>query len=152
MAGKGLEVNIKILAICPSKYPNKLSKMMDSFLLTRSKYTEIIINYENKSITKIFNETFNSNPDFDFYFMCNDDIIFHTPLWDISLANKGKISHGRDGIQNENLCIFPMIDGDIIRALGWLQLPTLNRYAGDVVWRQIGKECGILNYCKDVII
>jgi hypothetical protein len=143
---------MKILIICPSIYPEKLEKMLDSFTITRSNYTKIVINYEKKSITKIFNEVFEKNPDYDFYFMANDDILFETPLWDLELAVKGKISYGRDGIQNENLCTFPMIDGDIVRALGWLQMPTLNKYCGDVVWRTIGKSLEILNYCPAVMI
>jgi hypothetical protein len=143
---------MKILTICPSKYPEKLSKMMDSFLVTRSKYTQIIVNYEEKSITKIFNEVFEANPNYDFYHLTNDDVIYNTPLWDLALANKGKISYGSDGIQNENLPTFPMIDGDIVRALGWLQMPTLNRYCGDVVLNVIGKQCGILNYFPDIKI
>lgn len=142
----------KILTICPSIYPEKLEKMMDSFLVTRSKYTNIILNHENKSITKIFNETFEKNPDYDFYFMANDDIEFNTPLWDLKLANKGKISYGNDLLQGHNLCTFPMIDGDIVRALGWLQLPTLNRYCGDTSWRFIGKSCDCLSYHGDVLI
>lgn len=143
---------MRILVICPSKYPDKLSRMMDSFLITRSKSTKIIVNYEEKPITKIFNETFNNNPDYDFYFMANDDIIFNIPLWDLALANKGKISWGSDGIQNQNLCTFPMIDGDIVRALGWLQMPNLDKYCGDTVWNFIGKQCGILNYVPSVSI
>lgn len=143
---------MKILVICPSIYPNKLDKMMDSFLITRSKHTQIIVNYEIKSITKIFNEAFNDNPNYDFYFLANDDIIFNTPLWDLQLANKGKISYGSDSIQNKNLPTFPMIDGNIARALGWLQMPNLNRYCGDTVWNIISKQCNILNYCPDVDI
>lgn len=126
--------------------------MIDSFITTRSKYTDIRINNENKSITKIFNDTFNDNPDYDFYFMANDDIIFHSPLWDIALANKGKISYGNDGIQGINLPTFPMIDGDIVRALGWLQMPSLEKYCGDVIWNFIGKQCNILKYHPEVVI
>lgn len=143
---------MNILCICPSKYPDKLAAMLDSFTVTRSNYTNIIINYEIKPITKIFNDVFNNNPDYDFYFMANDDIIFNTPLWDMELAVKGKISYGNDLIQGKSLCTFPMIDGDIVRALGWLQMPTLNRYCGDVVWKFIGIQCDILNYCSNVSI
>lgn len=125
---------------------------MDSFLITRSKYTEIIVNYEIKSITEIFNKVFEANPDYDFYHLTNDDVIYNTPLWDLELAKKGKISYGSDGIQDKNLPTLPMIDGDIVRALGWLQMPLLDRYCGDVVWGFIGKECGILNYCPTVNI
>ncbi len=142
----------KILIICPSKYPEKLEKMLDSLLVTRSIHSKIIVNQEIKSVTKIFNQVFEDNPDEDFYFMANDDIVFETPLWDLELAVKGKISYGNDSYQGENLCTFPMIDGDIVRALGWLQLPTLEKYCGDVVWRTIGRSLNNLNYNSNVIM
>lgn len=143
---------MKILAICPSIRPDKLAFMMDSFLMTRSEYTDIRINYEPGNITDIFNRTFSAHPDYNFYMMLNDDILFKTENWDIKLANKGKISYGNDLLQGENLCTFPMIDGDIVRSLGWLQMPTLNRYCGDCVWKFIGKQLNILSYHPDVII
>ncbi len=143
---------MKILTICPSKYPEKLEKMLDSFNTTRSKHTGIIINYEDKPITHIFNNVFNNNPEYDFYFMANDDIIFETPLWDIELARKGKITHGTDNIKEGINGQFMMIDGDIVRALGWLQMPTLNKYCGDVVWRFIGDNLGILEHIPQVFI
>lgn len=143
---------MKILTIVPSIHPKKLAYMMDSYLDTRSDCNDIRINYEEKSITEIFNQVFNSHPDYDFYFMANDDILFKTPEWDLKLANKGKISYGNDLLQGENLCSFPMIDGNIVRSLGWLQMPKLNRYAGDVVWKFIGQSLGILEYHPEVII
>lgn len=142
----------KILAICPSIRPDKLDKMLDSFLVTRSKSVRIIINHEIKPITKIFNELFENNPDEDFYMLLNDDILFETPLWDLKLSNALKISYGNDGLQGENLPTFPMIDGNIVRALGWLQMPELNKYNGDMVWKVIGKELKILRYCPEVSI
>lgn len=144
---------MNILCICPSIYPKKLEKMTDSFLTTRSKYTHLYVdNRQDVTVTQIFNEAFMDNPNFDFYFMANDDIIFETPLWDLALANKCKISYGDDGFQGINLPTFPMIDGDIVRALGWLQMPQLNRYSGDMIWKFIGQECGILNYVPEVKI
>lgn len=120
--------------------------------MTRSEHTDIRVNYEKGSITDIFNRTFQTNPDYDFYMMLNDDILFKTKDWDIKLAQKGKISYGDDLFQSQNLPTFPMIDGDIVRALGWLQLPTLNKYAGDIVWRFIGENLKILNYVPEVKI
>lgn len=145
---------MKILTICPSIYPHKLTNMMDSFIISKSECTEIRIDYEDNggNITKIFNDIFNKNPDFDYYFMANDDIMFRTLEWDKILAKKGRISYGNDTVQGYNLCTFPMIDGDIVRALGWLQLPTLHRYCGDTVWKFIGDNLGILDYYSDVII
>lgn len=144
---------MRILVICPSIYPDKLEIMMNSFNVTKSKYTKIIINTEkDKTITEIFNEEFNKNKDYDFYFMANDDIVFNTPLWDLKLANKGKISYGNDLIQGQNLTTFPMIDGYIVRALGWLQMPKLNRYLGDTVLGFIGRQCKCLSYHGNIII
>lgn len=143
---------MKILTICPSKYPEKLEVMMDSFLETRSEHTNIIVSHAEKPITEIFNDVFQNNPNYDFYHMTNDDVIYKTPEWDIKLAKKHSISYGNDLLQGENLCTFPMIDGDIVRALGWLQLPTLKHYCGDLVWKFIGKESACLNYCGNVFI
>jgi hypothetical protein len=143
---------MKILTICPSIYPKKLVHMMDSFLTTRSESTNIRVYYHVDTITNIFNKAFQDNPDYDFYFMVNDDAIFKTQDWDLKLAKKGKITYGNDLFQGENLCTFPMIDGDIVRALGWLQMPKLERYAGDVVWKFIGESLEILEYVPDVII
>lgn len=141
----------KILVVCPSIYPDKYKKMRDSFDITSSKNTIIVIQ-PGFGVTEAINYSFESYPDMDFYFIANDDIIFETPLWDLKLANKGKISYGNDGIQGERLCTFPMIDGDIVRALGWLQLPTLKQYSGDQAWMAIGKILNILEYHPEVLI
>lgn len=145
---------MKILTICPSIYPEKLEKMMDGFEITRSKDTELVVVETIGSITKIYNDTFNKYPDYDFYHLTNDDTIYHTPLWDKILANKGKISYGNDMFQGKYMPTFPMIDGDIVRALGWLVLPTLGDKGlyGDNVWQIIGNSLKILNYVPEVII
>ena len=142
---------MKILAICPITNNDKSKDMFHSFRETKSKDTDIVFRLEG-TVTEAFNTMFINHPDYDFYFMANDDILFKTKNWDLKLANKGKISWGSDGIQNENLPCFPMIDGDIVRALGWLQMSTLNKYCGDVVWNVIGKQLDILNYCPEVKI
>jgi len=142
---------MKILAVCPSIYPEKYVKMSNSFDITASKYTKIEF-YSHGTVTEAINKIFNNNPNYDFYFIANDDIIFETPLWDLNLAKKGKITYGADGIQNERLCTFPMIDGDIVRALGWLQVPFLTKYSGDQAWMLIGKMLNILEYHPEVKI
>lgn len=145
---------MRILTICPSIYPKKLINMMDSYLSTRSECNSIRVSYENNggNITKIFNDIFTRYHDYDYYHMSNDDVLYKTQDWDLKLARKGKITYGNDLIQGKNLCTFPMIDGDIVRALGWLQMPTLHRYAGDCVWKVIGEHLGILEYVEDVVI
>lgn len=143
---------MKILAICPSIRPTQRAFMLDSFLSTRSDCTTIIIHYNKGNLTKIYNEIFFDNPNYDFYHMMNDDTLYRTDNWDLNLAKKGKITYGNDCLQEENLCTFPMIDGRIVRALGWLQLPTLEKYCGDSVWKFIGQSLNILEYVPEVVI
>lgn len=141
---------MRILSICPSIYPEKLSKMYDSYDVTTSRFNTLLIINQKGNITKLLNDTFEKHNNYDFYHLLNDDVLYESPLWDMELAQKGKISYGNDGLQENNLCTFPMIDGDIVRATGWLHMPTLNRYCGDVVWKFIGENLNILNYRADV--
>lgn len=142
---------MKILTIVPSIYPDKLSKMLDSYYATVN-CANLVINSEAITVTEVFNKMFNKYPDFDFYHMTNDDCVYQTKDWDLKLCHKGKISYGDDLFQRQNLCTFPMIDGDIVRAVGWLQMPTLERYYGDSVWKFIGQQCNNLNYVPEVVI
>jgi hypothetical protein len=140
---------MKILTVVPSIYPEKLTRMLESYYDT-VKQPCIVINTEPGSITAILNDVFRQHPNFDFYHITNDDVEYKTMNWDEKLAVRGKISYGDDGLQGSNLCTFPVIDGDIVRAAGWLQMPTLNRYCGDVVWKFVGQNLDILNYVPEV--
>lgn len=143
---------MKTLAICPTIYPEKFNKMYDSFQVNTSKYTTLLTITKKGGITKLINEAFERNNDYDYYIVINDDIRFETPLWDMTLAKKNSITHGDDAIK-EGVCgQFLMIPGDFCRAIGWLQQPTLNRYAGDVTWRFIGQQLDCLQYIPEVII
>lgn len=142
---------MKILTIVPSIRPHLLEKMLISYYNTVSE-PNIVIDTREGSITGLLNTTFDRHSDADYYHISNDDCIYHTKDWDIKLANKGKISYGDDNFQGENLCTFPMIDGDIVRATGWLQMPKLERYYGDNCWHFMGKHLDIMNYVPDVKI
>lgn len=144
---------MKILTICPSIHrPKFLKQLTESFHATSQCDNDLYVMQDSMTPTQCFNKAFEQNPTYDFYHMTNDDVIYHTPGWDKLLAIKGKISYGRDGIQDQNLCTFPMIDGDIVRAVGYLQHPTLCKYCGDNVWMEIGKYAKCLNYVPEVFI
>ena len=142
---------MKILAVCPTIYIEKYDNMIKTFELTVSKNTEICL-CPYFTVTDAINDAFRRNPDFDFYHITNDDVSYETPLWDVALANKCKISYADDGLQGKNLCAFPMIDGNIARALGWLVMPYFKKYCGDVVWKFMGESLKILEYHPEVSI
>lgn len=143
---------MKILAICPTIYPDKFEKMYNSFQVMTSKYTKLLIISEKGNITKLINKAFEKNSEYDFFFTCNDDILFETTLWDTELSHKNRISHGDDSVKEGVAGQFLMIPGDFARAVGWLQMPKLNRYCGDVTWRFIGKQLDCLDYHPNVVI
>ncbi len=130
--------------------------MLPSFYKTHTGNNDIMIADEGY-VTEAINKIFNQFPNYDYYHITNDDVTYHTPNWDTKLIQVLEdygpgIAYGNDLFQGQNLCTFPMISGDIVRKLGWLQLPTLNKYAGDVVWKMIGEHCKCLYYVPEVII
>ena len=170
----------KILTICPTRQRSKVcQRMFDSFLMTSSQSDIIFVLDDNDpylqdygfifknpanfvigsqtSITKVFNTIFTQNPDYEFYHLTNDDFVYQTVGWDKifidKLINKGGgIAYGNDLCVGQGLCTAPVISGDIVRAIGWLQLPALTHLYGDVVWKLIGHRIDRLFYFKDVII
>lgn len=170
-----------ILTICPSKNrPDRCYNMVKSFKETSSEsnliigidndekykkdYLKItqdfnitILEFDHCTTTKIYNTIFNIFRNYKYYHMTNDDFIYKTKEWDKKFINKLDsylygICYGNDLIQKERLCTAPCISSSIIRAIGWLQLPTLTHLCGDFVWFSIGKKLNCLYYLSDVII
>lgn len=98
---------------------------------------------ERISVTKHINDCYQENRGkYRYYHLSNDDVIYHTQGWDVKLKepliNKyGGVSFGDDGFQTGNLATFPLINCEIVDALGWLQQPTLNRFYGDTIWSEL---------------
>ena len=77
--------------------------------------------------------------------------------WDRILIDKleekkGGIAYGDDGYCGENLPTTSIISGEIIQALGWVHMPTLNYLCNDMVWRDIGHKLNCLYYVPEVKI
>jgi hypothetical protein len=107
--------------------------------------------------TEIINRAFNENREYNFYSVTNDDIVYLTKGWDEALCQELKISSGQDDtmiekygesfIGNVKPGEFPItsvIDGNIVREIGWLQYPKLRHSCGDNIWYWIGKRANCL--------
>lgn len=173
---------MRALAVCPTRgRPERAEEMIRSFIDTRQGIIDIVFYIDlddhllgsyidlfhifkvyfkivdRITTTQMFNRAIIDFPNYNAYHMTNDDFIYQTKGWDVMFADmlqsKGHgIVYGNDLVQRQQLCTAPMISAQIIRALGWLQLPTLTHLCGDVVWREIGKALGFLYYLPDVII
>jgi hypothetical protein len=102
-------------------------------------------------ISAIYNEIFSLNSNHDYYHMSSDDVIYKTIGWDIKLQSSG-VAYGDDKLQGINLCTFPVINGNIVRKIGWIMLPALKRLYGDAIWEIIGTQINKYYYFPNVVI
>ena len=179
---KNLLEDKQCLVICPSRERvEKLREMVKSFNEKTSPQTGLLVALDHddpqieeykellgvkiayyignrNTITKLFNEIFLLFPCFDYYCLTNDDFVYLTAVWDVKLMSDIKemggwgIAYGDDRIAHDKYPSHTMISGNIVRTLGWLQLPALKHLCGDWVWGTIGKGTGRLHYDQNVII
>jgi hypothetical protein len=165
----------KNLVICPSRgRPFEFGQFLESFRLNSVcsdllvildvddkelfKYdrnaikSELWVNTTYKTTTDIINASFGMHRRYAFYSVTNDDFVYQTPGWDNILCQKRKISYGNDLLAGADMPTTSVIDGDIVRALGWLQLPTTRFLNGDSAWKAVGHDLNALKYHKDVLI
>lgn len=172
---------VRALAVLPTRErPQIAERMIKSFVETSrfttlkvcvdfddphlDKYQEIFARYkisyliqERTNNTETLNQTFSGMKDYDFYHITNDDVVYRTPGWDEIFINKIKdkghgIAFGNDLLRPGDLCCFPFISGEIVRILGWLQLPGTEHMYGDNLWYELGRKMGRLYYIPDVVI
>jgi len=101
----------------------------------------------------VYKWVFETFPDASYYGFLGDDLIPRTKHWDgklIEAAGTGAISYGDDGNWGEKLATHPCIGGDLVRRMGWLCYPGLNKLFIDTVWHTIGAKLGRLHYLPDV--
>lgn len=116
------------------------------------------IKHPEKTVTEAYNNIIkNHYNNYAFYSETNDDFIYHTGCWDRILINKleeegGGIAYGDDGFSGKALPTTSIISGEIIQALGWIHMPTLEYLYNDVVWKEIGLSLKRLFYIPAVKI
>lgn len=126
--------------------------------LRETSSADILFLSEIGSTTDLINEAYRQSPHYDYYHVTNDDFLYQTKDWDKILIEEIEsrggwgISYGNDLFNGRNLPVTSVISANIIRALGWLQLPGLQYLYGDMVWKFIGETMGFLYYRHDVII
>jgi hypothetical protein len=87
-----------------------------------------------------------------------DDHLPRTEGWDalllaaIDAMGGTGIAYGNDLIFGESLPTAPVISSDIVRALGWMCLPSLRHMAVDLAWKDLGLGADCLAYVPEVTI
>lgn len=84
-----------------------------------------------------------------------DDLVWRSPGWDVrvreTLATPG-IAYGDDLLQGEHHPTAVFMSTAIVKALGWLALPTIWHQWADDVWKALGNAAGCLRFMPDVVI
>ena len=170
----------RLLVICPTRErPNRLAEMVESFKINTSDQATLVTIVDDddplvkeyidlskklqficrvrprKTVIEHLNWTFFCSSNYSYYSSSSDDYIYKTLDWDKKLTKAidgNGIAYGNDLCAGENIPTTSIISGEIVRALNWLQLPTLTHLCGDLVYKSIGKRLKCLHYCPDVII
>lgn len=104
-------------------------------------------------IGPILNAMFDENKEEGYYGFMADDCVPETIGWDVKLAEAckpDKVAWGHDGLQNEALATHPFVGGDLIRALGFWQLPGAQHCFGDTVLTDLARVLGRAVYLSEV--
>ena len=171
---------MRLLTICPTRNRIQLFReMYDSFKTTSSSAMIVALDEDDPqfeeykdfltenhqpffecmpdTVTNHFNMCYRCLPNYDFYHLTNDDVLYSTKDWDVKAMNLltekgGGIAYGNDMLQGQNLPTFPIISKAVVDAVGWIQEPGLERLCGDCVWNEIGRMAKCLHYMPDLLI
>lgn len=110
---------------------------------------------EYRSLGNAFNAAFAEYPDYAAYAPLNDDHWFRTQDWEAAATaalTGGGVVYGNDGFQGERLATAPILDGDMVRALGYISPPGIPHLYIDDSWMHLGGAIGRLTYLPDLLI
>lgn len=105
-------------------------------------------------LSELYNEAFRLLPYADWYGFIADDVVPETTGWDRTLIEIA----GADGMAVPNgaheLGGAPhfVLGGDLVRSVGWLALPGLDRTYIDTVWSEIAQKRGVLRCVPEVTL
>lgn len=143
----------KLLLTCPARSrPQLLSKMINSFIITKSDDTDLVIGLDNDddqlqnyinlcnnnnikfeisrrdNVAYIHNRLANNNPNYDYYMPVNDDIVFRTNNWDTILVSTIEEKGSGWGISYGK-------DYDANKDIYYKPYPTFGMISGNIVKR-----------------
>ena len=114
----------------------------------------IVVTGERDGLSRVYNDAFARHPEASWYGFIADDIVPLTDSWDVNLIEVA----GSDGMavpaggHDPNGAPHFVLGGDLVRSMGWLCLPGLDRLYIDTIWQEIATARGVLRRVPDVIL
>jgi hypothetical protein len=99
-------------------------------------------------LSTIYNEVYQANHQQQCWLFLADDVVPVTPHWDRKLIEIA----GSDGMavpaggESTGGCPHFVLGGELVRSIGWLALPGLDRLWIDTVWHDIAEQRGVLRH------
>ena len=155
--------------------PHNLSRLIDAYSLTgASTPVELCIDFDDPlreqyetmeippgwmievghrgPLSAIYNNAFERHRDAAWFGFIADDVVPTTNAWDVRLIEAA----GSDGMavpaggETTGGCPHFVLGGELVRSVGWLSLPGLDRIYIDTVWGDIAKSRGVYREVQDV--
>jgi hypothetical protein len=105
-------------------------------------------------LSEIYAEAYRKYPDLPWYGFIADDVVPKTNGWDTALieaAGENGMAVPGGGHDPEGAPHF-VLGGDLVREIGWLSLPGLDRLYIDTVWQLICERRGVMVRRNDVVL
>ena len=105
-------------------------------------------------LSRLYNDAYRRHPHDSWHGFIADDVVPETPGWDAELIRTA----GADGMavpaggETTGGCPHFVLGGDLVRSVGWLALPGLDRLYIDTVWGKIAESRGVLRRVPGVIL
>lgn len=103
-------------------------------------------------LSAIYNAAYERHPHEPWYGFIADDVVPITNCWDAKLIEAA----GSDGMavpsggETTGGCPHFVLGGDLVRSMGWLSLPGLDRIYIDTVWGDVAKRRGVYREVQNV--
>lgn len=104
---------------------------------------------ERRPLSAVYNES----SGLSWFGILADDVVPETPDWDrilIETAGHDGLAYGDDGINGETHATHFVLGCDLVKDIGFVALPGLNRIFIDTVWNDIARARGVMRYRPDV--
>lgn len=106
-------------------------------------------------LSEIYNSAFRKQPGRPWFAFIADDCLPHERHWDITLVGTALDIDGMaipaGGHDPKGTPHF-VLSGELVRSVGWLALPGLDRLYIDTVWRDIAQDLDVLERVDDVML
>ena len=104
----------------------------------------------------VYHWVYENFPQEKYYGFLGDDLIPQTDGWDeklVEAAGDWNVAYPNDKFwEYGELATHPTLGGELVRHMGWLCYPGLERTYIDTVWHAVGTHRGALKWLPDVIL